>query len=83
MSAGPLDAENPGGGIFPKLDGVSEGRAEQPRRCLGLPKSCRGSPQWRGDGCALRCEVWGPSASSECSSQLGAPSCPPPEQHVS
>lgn len=57
MSAGPLDAENHGMKKsqeveYFQLDGVSEGRAEQPRRCPGLPKSSRGSLRQRGDRCA-------------------------------
>lgn len=91
MSAGPLEAENHGMKKtqeveYFQLDGVSEGRAEQPRRCPGLPKSSGGSLRWRGDRCVLRCEVCGPSALSECSAQLGAPSetppAPSPEQRV-
>ena len=73
MSAGPLDAENPGGGIFPKLDRVSEGRAEQPRRCPGLPKSCGGSPQRRGMGVHSGVRSGGPVHRVSVHLSLGLP----------
>ena len=64
-----------------KVRRVSEGRAEQPRKCPGLPKSCGGSPWRKGDRSTLRCEVCGPSAwSVQLSLGLPLKACLPPVQ---